>query len=121
MGGEMHDRINPAQQRRKLRAVGNISFDQLEAFGKFCVTCDKVVVNDGFVAPALQGVCGMTADVSRSSNNENDQLRLPRAAVCLPVPLDSSRRGSRPESGAGRNGLSKKKAPTLAGVRFFLE
>ena len=65
----MHDGINPAQERRQLGGVRNISHHQLEALGERGMAGAQIVVNDGFVAAALERQRGVTADVSCSSDD----------------------------------------------------
>lgn len=98
---EVHDRVHPAQHWRQLGRIGYISHDQLEARGERRVSCGQVVVNDGFVAPALERMCGMTADVSRASDDQNRQLCLAFALFTQGLPrisvMDSpSRRNCTP-------------------------
>ena len=69
MGGEVHDRIHPAQNRRQLGGVRNVSHDQFEALGQRGVAGHQIVVDDGFVAAALERERGVTADVSCASNH----------------------------------------------------
>jgi hypothetical protein len=69
VGSEVHDGIDAAQDRGQLGHVRNIPNDQLEALGEFGVPGAQIVVNDGFIAAALERQSGVTADVACASND----------------------------------------------------
>ena len=52
-----------------LAAVGDVTDDQLKSLGQSGMAGGKIVINDGFIALALQGKGGMAANVTRSSND----------------------------------------------------
>ena len=65
----MHDGVNTPQERRQLAGVRNISHDQLEALGERGVACNQIVINDGFIAAALERQRGVAADITCSSDH----------------------------------------------------
>jgi hypothetical protein len=69
VGGEVHDGIYTAQDGRQLGRVRNIAHDQLKTLGEFGVASAQIVINDGFIAAALERKRRVTADVSCASND----------------------------------------------------
>src|ERR1700720_4503841 len=69
VGSEVHHCVNPLQQRRQFGGVGDIPDHQLEALRERGMAGTQIVVNDGFIAAALERVNGVTAYVSCSSDD----------------------------------------------------
>ncbi len=76
MRGKVHDRIDPAQGRRKGRRIRDIAPNQLESASQKFVPGRKIVINDDLMPAPPQSPRRMTADVTRPSDDQNDQCFL---------------------------------------------
>jgi hypothetical protein len=76
MGGKVHDRVHAAEGGAQLGPVGYVPHDQFEALCEPDVSGAQVVVNNDFIAPARERVRSVTADVTRTSDYQDRQLRL---------------------------------------------
>jgi hypothetical protein len=76
MGGKVHDRVHAAEDGAQLGAIGYVSHDQFKALCEPGVPGAQVVVNNDFIAPARERMRSVTADVTRTSDYQNRQLRL---------------------------------------------
>ena len=73
MRGKVHDRIHPPQRSRQSSHIGNIAPHQLESGGQKLVPRRQIVIDHNLVPTAPQGARRMASDISRSSNDQNDQ------------------------------------------------
>jgi hypothetical protein len=86
MGGKVHDGIGAAQRLRQFSGIRNIADNQFKPFGQFAMTGTQIVVDDDFVALALQDVRGVTANVSSSPNYQNGQASSRNSIIMILEP-----------------------------------
>jgi hypothetical protein len=77
MRREVHYRIHPAQGSRECGHICNVSAYQFESICQKRMAGVKIVKDHNLVPTPPQRASRMASDVSRASNDENDQLIAP--------------------------------------------
>src|SRR5579859_5540217 len=70
----MHDCIRAGECWSKRLRIENVALDQFEPRRQEFIAGAEIVENDDLVPGALQGTSRMTADISRTANDQNDQV-----------------------------------------------
>src|SRR5579871_3362876 len=73
----MHDGIGPLKRSRESRGIKHVAADQFETGSQQLIARTEIVKDDDFMPDTPQRACGVTADVSGSSNDQDDHVRFP--------------------------------------------
>src|SRR6266536_183219 len=89
----MHNGIAAVERLRELRGIRDIADNEFESCRQLFMAGTKVVVNNYFIAPALQRVRGVTAYVTSSPNHQNGQVSSLKLAFIIIEGLSGWRKG----------------------------
>jgi hypothetical protein len=73
MRSEVHHAIDSLERRSQLASIGDVALDQFESLRETPVPIHEAVVDDRFIARALQRTSRMTADITCPTNYQDCQ------------------------------------------------
>jgi len=72
----VHYSVNPTEGVVEFRFVRDVADDQFKALGKLLVTGNQIVIDEDLIGTALEGMCGMAANITCSTHYQNGQFHL---------------------------------------------
>src|SRR5260221_11494444 len=72
MRGEVHDGVGSRQNLCQSRRIQHIALHEFESRGQALESVIEIVEDDDFMPGAFECTCGMTTDVARTANDQND-------------------------------------------------